>query len=162
MHSRIFVLRSREEIRDSNYQSIFDEEEIREAISADYITLQKRDELANDIAWLCGAYTISVKRKDFCFGEGKERVFGIINKLNIKKLITELKSVKQYCIDRIKKELVKTNPSFSTIGYLAYRRYSFWFDLSKWGVLNEIDFLDYLQNENLNEIIITESYDYHA
>ncbi len=161
MHSRIFVLRNRNDIAADNYSSVYDEEELQKIISiADYVTLKKEAELEADIDWLAESYEINIKEEKFGLADST-KTFGIIYSSDIQKLIMSIKKVKQSCLDRVKKEIRKANPSLLSISCLAYPRDSFWFEIPEWGFSNEIDLLDYLEQKCPNEIIITESYDYH-
>jgi len=166
-HGRIFMfITDNKQIESDDYYCPFDEEQMRESIpGCDYVVAQSKNEFLDDLEWFSGAYDVPVKVEKMKDCDGKEITVGVINSEGIEKLKEGLIEQKHKRIEKLKDELKKPENEVNMwqISYDAYKNSCFYFISTDMAFANEMDFLeDCLSQEPPQEIIITESYDYHV
>lgn len=155
MHSRVFVLAKSVNEIDEVYGSL-SEDEIVEAVGADYVSSEDRNEFMESIKWL----------KDFCSLniqlEEKQTESGtvLVAVIDTNELMDGLIKEKERRIEKVKEALGRED--LHDVAYYAYNQKGFYFYLREAGFLNEIDILDYMDSFGLpDRIYIVQTFDYH-
>ncbi len=164
MHSRIFTVRTRFEVKKDDFESYHDEEDLRALLNIDYVSkLYDTEELVQSAIWLAKSYGIIVELESFKTFSG-HKTFSVIKKSEIPKLIENLQISMNAYIANLKKainEMSLSTHDISNIRYLAGRKNEFIFDASNYSLMDDIEYLDYISYNKTEDIIITEIYDYH-
>ncbi len=161
MHSRIFIIRTRKEVADGDFESLLEIEEMQLFLHLDYVI--QSEEFDEDMKWLANGYEINVKSEEFQTDEGV-KTFGVIAESEIPKLIGQLRIVQNDYMNELRNginNIDPKNPDISHIRYLAGRRMGFFFNVINYDLMDDLEYLNYILNGKKEEIIITESYDYH-
>lgn len=170
MHSRIFTLRTRFEVANDDFESYHDQEEMAILLHADYVDkIEKFEKFSEDIDWFAESYGIDSQLEEFKTFMGI-KTFGVIAKSEMPKLVKKLRIVQNEYMKQLKKAVdiaaKSENPDISNIRYLAGRRIGFFFDATGYSLMDELEYLDYNADYNVNDdqeedVVITEIYDYH-
>lgn len=155
MHSKVFILAKSVNEIDEVYDSL-SEDEIVEAIGADYVSLEDRNEFMESIKWL----------KDFCSlniqFEDRQTEYGtiLVAVIDTNELMNGLIKEKERRIKKVREALERED--LYDIAYYAYNQKGFYFYLREAGFLNKIDILNYLDDFGLpDKIYVVQTFDYH-
>ena len=110
MHSRIFVVRTRQEVESGNYESLYGEDGLYDTIyMADYVSKRSADNFVGDLDRLTDSYPCNILQKKFNV-DGEVFASGVINSENIGKFIKSVQEEKQKAIASAIVELQKPEP----------------------------------------------------
>ncbi len=165
MHSRIFVVRTRQEVESGNYESLYGEDGLYDTIyMADYVSKRSADNFVGDLDRLTDSYPCNILQKKFNV-DGEVFASGVINSENIGKFIKSVQEEKQKAIASAIVELQKPEPKLWLVSDIVYPRDEFWFEINSAleSIYSFSDTIKRMQKkDSVNEIIITETYDYHS
>ncbi len=155
MQNRIFIVRTRKEVADGDFESSQTAKKMEIVLHIDAIQSNEFDE---DIKWLASSYEINVKSEEFQTDEGI-KTFGVISKSEIPKLVKCLKAFQNRKMQELKKAVKIRNPDIYHIRYLA-KKDGFLFSSIKFHLMDDLEYLSYILNGKKEDIIITESHFY--
>ena len=166
MHGRIFVVDTKEDMkkREYFYEAPWEDYKMADFIpGCDYVSKQEEDS-KSDFEWFATAYDLEVGQgKDIEMQEiGLEDEKFVVTQVKVKPLVEALKKEKESKLNEIRDELAKPVPNLWQIHYTAWSNSGFWFIYPDYGFGPEMELLDWRRNKKLEEIYITESYDFHT
>lgn len=155
MHSRVFILVKSENEIDEVYDSL-SENEITEAIRADYASSEDRNEFIESMNWLKDFCSLNIQFKE----RQTESGIILVAVIDTNELMNGLIKEKERRIKKVREALERED--LYNIAYYAYNQKGFYFYLREAGFMNEIDMLNYLDDFGLpDRIYVVQTFDYH-